>query len=128
MANSPTQTYPIPVTVTFKKKSPVMRSVILHRTSQLLNRPAIGLELWLDASDTSSVSHSSMVHSGTTKAERLSAEQATASKVTAIANGQNSLSTLRFDGVDDYISVPSLNITQSYSIFENYCRRERLFI
>jgi len=60
-ATSPTQTYPIPVTVTFKKNG------ANHSVSNFANdfttsfKPSEinGLELWLDASDGSSILHSS---------------------------------------------------------------------
>ena len=121
-ATSPTQTYPIPVTVSFKKggSNHSVSNFANDFTTSFKPSTLSGLELWLDASDTSSVSHSSnVVHSWNDKSGKsLQAEQATAgNRPTLVANGQNSLSTIRFDGSNDYISVPSLNITQAYSIF-----------
>ena len=121
-AASPTQAYPIPVTVTFKKNG------ANHSVSNFANdfttsfKPSEinGLELWLDASDGSSILHSSNdVSAWNDKSGNgLQGLQATSSKrPSVVANGQNGLSTIRFDGTDDFIQVRTLRINQAYTIY-----------
>ena len=121
-AASPTQAYPIPVSVTFKKNG------TNHSVSNFANdfttsfKPSEinGLELWLDASDGSSILHSSNdVSAWNDKSGNgLQGLQATSTKrPTVVANGQNGLSTIRFDGTDDFIQVRTLKINQAYTIY-----------
>jgi hypothetical protein len=119
---NPTQAYPIPVTVTFKKNGAnhSVSNFASDFTTSFKPSTIAGLELWLDASDSSSVSSSSnKVYSWNDKSGNyLEGVQTNTNKQpTLVSNGQNSLSTIRFDGTNDFIQVPSLNITQAYTIY-----------
>ena len=65
------------------------------------------------------INSSNKVHSWTDKSgSYLEGVQTDTNKQpTLVANGQNSLSTIRFDGTNDFIQVRSLNITQAYTIY-----------
>ena len=60
-AASPTQAYPIPVTVTFKKggSNHAVSDFASDFTTSFKPTEVNGLELWLDAADTNSITHSS---------------------------------------------------------------------
>ncbi|MBT3570375.1 MAG: DUF2341 domain-containing protein, partial [Opitutae bacterium] len=78
------------------------------------------LMLWLDANDSSTITHTaSAVSQWKDKSgNNVHAAQSTASKKPMLSSGtQNGLSTILFDGVDDYFSASSLSISQSYTIF-----------
>ena len=74
----------------------------------------------MDASDGSSILHSSNdVSAWNDKSGNgLQGLQATSTKrPSVVANGQNGLSTIRFDGTDDFIQVRTLKINQAYTIY-----------
>jgi hypothetical protein len=78
------------------------------------------LKLWLDAADTSTITHSSnAVSQWNDKSgnNNHAAQATTANKPTLTTSGQNGKSVITFDGSDDYISSTGLNVSQSYSIF-----------
>ena len=121
-ATSPTQTYPIPVTVTFKKNGAnhSVANFANDFTTSFKPSSINGLELWLDASDGSSILHSSNdVSAWNDKSGNgLQGLQATSSKRPSfVASGQNGLSTIRFDGSDDFIQVRNLSINQGYTVY-----------
>ena len=120
--DTPTQSYPIPVTITFKKggSNHSVTNFANDFTTSFKPSEVSGLELWLDASDISSVTHSANSVSlwGDKSDNNLMALQSSSANMPSlVANGQNNLPTVRFDGVNDYISVPSLSITQAYTIY-----------
>ena len=78
------------------------------------------LELWLDASDDTSITHTSNAvsqwsdKSGNSK----HATQSTAdNKPTRTSSALNGKSVITFDGTNDYLTASTLNISQPYSIF-----------
>jgi hypothetical protein len=78
------------------------------------------LALWLDASDENSITHATNAISqwNDKSGNNVHAAQSTASKKPMLSSAtQNGLSTITFDGVDDYLAATSLNISQSYTIF-----------
>ena len=79
------------------------------------------LKMWLDASDTSTLtldsSNKVTQWSDKTENEIHALNSNTNNQPTLVANSQNGLSTLQFDGTNDYLIASSLNITQPYSIF-----------
>ena len=105
-ATSPTQSYPVPVTVTFKKNG--SNHAVSNFANDFTSSFKVGstpeLKLWLDASDSTSVVHSSgsvslwkdKSYGGYDAIQETSADQpATGSTST------NSLNTLSFDGSGD---------------------------
>ena len=93
-----------------------------HGTAKELFSPSeiSGMKLWLDAADDSTITHSSNAVSqwSDTSGNNNHASQSTSTKQPALnAAPQNGLSTIKFDGTNDYLSVTSLNITQAYSFY-----------
>ena len=82
--------------------------------------PAVlpNLKLWLDASDSSSVTHSSNAVSqwSDKSGNGIHATQSTASrKPTFNSTGTNGKSVIDFDGSSDFLNASGLSITQSYT-------------
>ncbi|NDH16654.1 MAG: hypothetical protein EBY48_06190, partial [Opitutae bacterium] len=82
--------------------------------------PAVlpGLKLWLDASDSSSVTHSSNAVSqwSDKSGNGIHATQSTASrKPTFNSTGTNGKSVIDFDGSSDFLDASGLSMTQSYT-------------
>ena len=120
-ATSPTQAYPIPVTVTFKKNGSnhAVSNFANDFTTSFKPSTISDLELWLDASDTSSLSHSSNAVSiwQDKSGNGYEAVQSTvANRPTTGSTSTNSLNTLSFDGTDDGLDLardvnkPAINL------------------
>jgi hypothetical protein len=78
------------------------------------------LALWLDASDSSTITHNSNAISqwSDKSGSGNHATQSTATnKPTLTASAQNGKPVITFDGTNDYLTSTSLNISQPYSIF-----------
>ena len=93
-----------------------------HGTAKKLFSPSevSSMNLWLDAADASTITHSSNAVSQWNDKSGNSnhATQGTAAnQPTLTASGLNGKSVISFDGTSDHITSTGLNITQSYSIF-----------
>ena len=85
-----------------------------------IGKKANQLALWLDAADTSSITHSSNAVSqwNDKSGNGNHASQSTAAnQPTLTTSALNGKPVIAFDGTNDFIASTSLNITQSYSIF-----------
>ena len=85
-----------------------------------IGKKANQLALWLDAADTSSITHSSNAVSqwNDKSGNGNHASQSTAAnQPTLTTSALNGKPVITFDGTNDFIASTSLNITQSYSIF-----------
>ncbi|OUV63921.1 MAG: hypothetical protein CBC82_03825, partial [Cellvibrionales bacterium TMED122] len=115
-ATSPTQTYPVPVTVTFKKDGANQSVSSFSNGFSTSFKPGTlsGLTLWLDANDASSLVHSSNVLSmwKDKSGRRYNAVQTTsASQPTVVASGLASKPVIRFDGTNDWLDVGNIRST-----------------
>ena len=93
-----------------------------HGTAKKLFSPieVSTMKLWLDAADSSTITHNSNAVSQwrDRSGNSYQANQSTAaSQPTLTNNGLNSKAVVTFDGSNDHITSTGLNVSQSYSIF-----------
>ena len=93
-----------------------------HGTAKKLFSPSevSSMKLWLDAADSSTITHNSNAVSQwrDKSGNSYQANQSTAaSQPTLTNNGLNSKAVVTFDGSNDHITSTGLNVSQSYSIF-----------
>ena len=82
--------------------------------------PLQNVELWLDADESTTVTHSSNAVSqwkDKSGKDNHASQSTAANQPTLTASGLNGKPVITFDGTSDHITSTSLNITQSYSIF-----------
>jgi hypothetical protein len=111
-------TLPLNQTLAAKDSSGNNYHGVLRKTFSPAAQP--DLKLWLDAADSSTITHSSNAVSqwSDKSGNANNATQSTAAnKPTLTASGQNGKSVLSFDGTNDSLAATSLDISQSYSIF-----------
>jgi hypothetical protein len=93
-----------------------------HGTAKKLFSPSevSNMKLWLDAADSSTITHSSNAVSqwSDKSGNNKHATQSTAdNKPTLTSSVLNGKSVISFDGSNDYLTASALNISQPYSIF-----------
>ncbi|OUU09688.1 MAG: hypothetical protein CBC00_06110, partial [Verrucomicrobia bacterium TMED40] len=113
---SPTQTYPVPVTVTFKKSGSNQSVNGFSNGFSTSFKPGTvaGLTLWLDANDATSLVHSSNVLSmWKDKSGRghNAVQTTSASQPSVVASGLASKPVIRFDGTNDWLDVGLIRST-----------------